>query len=63
MGKNKELEWLWEETRFLKVVGLNPSTVYCGDIFSHVEKTKINEKEAGCDAFKKRYLKSKMQNK
>ena len=27
------VQWLWEETRVPKVVGLNPSTVYWMDIF------------------------------
>ena len=27
------VEWLWEETHVLKVVGSNPSTVYWMDIF------------------------------
>ena len=43
----------------LKVVSLNPSTIYCVDNFSHLyvnickvfEKTKINEKEAGLAHF------------
>ena len=46
---------LREETQVLKVVGLNPSTVYWMDIFSYKivaklqcfpENSKINEKEA-----------------
>ena len=27
--------WLWDETQALKVVGLNPSTIYGMDIFSY----------------------------
>ena len=27
------VQWLWEETHDLKVVGLNPGTVYWMDIF------------------------------
>ena len=29
------VQWLWEETRDLKVVGSNPNTVYWMDILSH----------------------------
>ena len=51
-------------THILKVVGLNPSTVYWMDIFSHIcicfkncifylKRPKINEKEAGVGQLKK----------
>ena len=33
--------WLWEETHVPKVVGLNPSTIYWMDIFSHLFAVKI----------------------
>ena len=35
------VKWLWEETHVLKVVGLNPSTIYWMDIFSHWFVVKI----------------------
>ena len=35
------VQWLWEETRILKVVGLNPGTIYWIGIFSHLFVLKI----------------------
>ena len=36
IGVGALVQWLWEETRDLKVVGSNPGTVYSMDIFSHI---------------------------
>ena len=36
--------WLWEETQVLQVVGLNHSTVYWMDIFSHMFVTNVSNK-------------------
>ena len=54
----------------LKVVSLNPSTIYCVDNFSHLyvnickvfEKTKINEKEAGVSPFFNIHFKARAGN-
>ena len=35
------VKWLWEETHVLKVIGLNPSTIYWMDDFSHIFVVKI----------------------
>ena len=34
--------WLWEETRVLKVVGSNPSTIFLMDIFTHISCKNCN---------------------